>query len=140
MVLVDSSVWIEAARRQGDLGCKVALESLLEEYEAAWCSPVRLEVLGGARKEERHRLAAGFTVIPYVQVAETTWNLALENAWRLRDAGLQAPWNDVLIATVSMEQGCRVYARDKHFELMTQAMGLRLYEPGYGGSFAPEPK
>ena len=58
MVLVDSSVWIEAARRQGDLGCKVALESLLEEYEAAWCSPVRLEVMGGARKEERRGLAA----------------------------------------------------------------------------------
>ena len=140
MVLVDSSVWIEAARRQGDLGCKVALESLLEEYEAAWCSPVRLEVMGGARKEERRGLAAGFAVIPYVQVTEATWDLALENTWRLRDAGLQAPWNDVLIASVSMQQGCRVYARDKHFELMTQAMGLRLYEPGYGGSFAPEPK
>jgi predicted nucleic acid-binding protein len=140
MVLVDSSVWIEAARRQGDLACKVALESLLEEYEAVWCSPVRLEVMGGARKEERRRLEAGFAVIPYVQVTEATWDLALENAWRLRDAGVQAPWNDILIASVSMQQGCRVYARDKYFELMTQAIGLRLYEPGYGGSFAPEPK
>ena len=89
---------------------------------------------------QRQDDAAGFAVIPYVQVTEATWDLALENTWRLRDAGLQAPWNDVLIASVSMQQGCRVYARDKHFELMTQAMGLRLYEPGYGGSFAPEPK
>ena len=140
MVLVDSSVWIEAARRQGDLGCKVALESLLEEYEATLCSPVRLEVLGGARKEERSGLAAGFAVIPYIPVTEATWNLALENAWRLRDAGLQAPWNDVLIASVSIEHGCRVYARDKHFELMSSAVGFRLYEPGYGGSFAPDSK
>ena len=140
MVLVDSSVWIEAARRQGDLACKVALESLLEEYEAALCSPVRLEVLGGARKEERSRLAAGFAVIPYVPVTEPTWNLALENAWRLRDAGLQAPWNDVLIASVSIEHGCRVYARDKHFDLMAQTIGIRPYQPGYGGSFAPDSK
>jgi predicted nucleic acid-binding protein len=138
MVLVDSSVWIEAARRQGDLGCKVALEALLEEYEAALCSAVRLEVLGGARKEERSRLAAGLAVIPYIQVAETTWSLALDNAWRLRDAGLQAPWNDVLIASVAIEQACRVYARDKHFDLMAQAIGIRLYQPGYGGSFVPE--
>ncbi len=29
MVLVDSSVWIQAVRRQGDLPIKVALESLL---------------------------------------------------------------------------------------------------------------
>jgi predicted nucleic acid-binding protein len=138
MVIVDSSVWIEAARRQGDLACKVALEALLEEYEAALCSPVKLEVLGGARKEERRALAAGLAVIPYVQVTETTWELALANAWRLRDAGLQAPWNDVLIASVSIERACRVYARDKHFDLMSQAIGVRLYQPGYGGSFTPE--
>lgn len=138
MVIVDSSVWIEAARRQGDLACKVALEALLEEYEAALCSPVRLEVLGGARKEERKGLAAGFAVIPYMPVTETTWKLALENAWRLRDAGLQAPWNDVLIASLSMEHACRVYARDKHFDLLTRVFGVRLYEPGYGGSFAPD--
>lgn len=138
MVLVDSSVWIEAARRQGDLGCKVALESLLEEYEATLCSPVRLEVLGGARKEERTRLAAGFDVLPFIQVTEPTWNLALESAWRLRDAGLQAPWNDLLIASISIEHGCRLYARDKHFNVMASVIAVRLYEPGYGGSFAPE--
>ncbi len=139
MVLVDSSVWIEAARRKGDLACKVALESLLEGYEAAWCSTVRLEVLGGARKQERKRLADNFAVIPYVQVTETSWELALGNAWRLQDVGLQVPWNDVLIASVSVEHGWRVYARDKHFDLMSQAIGIRLYQPGYGGSFAAEP-
>ncbi len=137
MVLVDSSVWIEAARRQGDLGCKVALESLLDEYEAALCSPVRIEVLGGAREAERRALAAGFALIPYVPVAESTWSLALENVWRLRDAGLQAPWNDVLIATLAIEQGCRVFARDKHFERMREILGIRLYQPGCGGSYSP---
>jgi len=140
MVLVDSSIWIEAARRQGDLACKVALESLLEEYEAAYCSPVRLEVLGGARKEKRRAMAAGFSVIPYIQVRETTWDLALQNGWRLRDAGVQVPWNDLLIASASIEQGCRVFARDKHFEAMKNVIAIRLYHSGYGGSFAAEPK
>src|SRR5512133_1427772 len=111
MVIVDSSIWIEAARRQGDLASKVALEALLEEYEAALCSPVRLEVLGGARKQERRALATGFDILPCVPVTETTWSLALQNAWRLRDAGLSAPWNEVLIGSASMEHGCRVYAR-----------------------------
>jgi len=140
MVLVDSSIWIEAARRNGDLACKVALESLLEEYEAALCSPVRLEVLGGARKEDRKKLAAGFGVIPYLEVNESTWNLAVESGWRLRDTGLAAPWNDILIASLSIEKACRVYARDKHFDLMAQTIGLRLYAPGYGGSYAPDVK
>ena len=65
MVLVDSSAWIESLRRQGDLRVKLAVEGLLEAYEAQWCSPVRLEVLGGARKEERARLGEHFSVIPY---------------------------------------------------------------------------
>lgn len=52
MVLVDSSVWIEALRRDGSLHVKVALESLLDAYEAQWCSLVRLEVMGGARKQD----------------------------------------------------------------------------------------
>ncbi len=138
MVLVDSSIWIEAARRHGDLGCKVGLESLLDEYEAAVCSPVRLEVLGGARKEERRALAAGFALLPYIAVTESTWELALQNTWKLRDAGVQVPWNDVLVASLALEKACRVYARDSHFELMEKTIGLRLYQPGYGGKFAPE--
>ena len=135
MVLVDSSVWIEAARRQGDLGCKVALEALLEEYEAAWCSPVKLEVLGGARREERTRLMAGFAVIPYCPIDEQIWELALRNVWKLRDAGHTVPWNDVLIASLSIHKICRVFARDRHFEVMKEVLGLRLYNPGYGGSY-----
>ncbi len=53
MVLVDSSVWIEAGRREGSLEHKVGLENLLASYEAAWCGPVKLEVLGGARIQYR---------------------------------------------------------------------------------------
>ena len=59
MVLVDSSVWIEALRRDGRLDVKLALEGLLEEYEASWCGPVKLEVLGGARPQERAMIALG---------------------------------------------------------------------------------
>jgi predicted nucleic acid-binding protein len=47
MVLVDSSAWIEALRRNGKLEVKLAIQALNEEYEAAWCSVIKLEVLGG---------------------------------------------------------------------------------------------
>src|SRR5436190_18147522 len=102
MVLVDSSIWIEAARRDGDLKAKVGLESLLGEYEAVLCAPVRLEVLGGARKLERERLEHGFSCLPYLQVLDKDWQAAVSHAWKLRDAGLSVPWNDVLIATLAV--------------------------------------
>jgi len=65
MVLIDSSAWVEALRRKGRLEVKLAVETLLEAYEAQWCSPVRLEVLGGARASERRMLGKFFAVIPY---------------------------------------------------------------------------
>jgi len=138
MVLVDSSVWIEAARRTGDLAVKVGLEGLLEEFEAAICPPVRLEVLGGARQEDRIRLNRAMGILPFVPVTDSTWDSAVKHAWRLRDQGVVVPWNDILVATLAVERACRVYARDRHFELMRPVLGLALYEPGYGGAFVPE--
>jgi predicted nucleic acid-binding protein len=137
MVIVDSSIWIEAARRSGDIGAKVALECLLGEYEAVLCAPVRLEVLGGARKEERHEMDAGFQSIPFLHVLDKDWLAALKHAWAVRDRGISVPWNDLLIATLAVRTGFRVFARDKHFEAMAPILGFALYEPGYGGSYAP---
>lgn len=138
MVLVDSSVWIEALRREGNLHVKLALENLLEEYEAAWCGPVKLEVLGGARAQERAGLEEHFSCIPYFPMNDAQWDFAKEIAWRLRDRGCNPPWNDILIASLSLKANCRVYAADKHFQQMRDAgAGIVLYEPGYGGAYNP---
>lgn len=138
MVLVDTSIWIEASRREGDLGCKIALESLLEEYEVLWCSVVKLEYLGGARKEDRKKLGLWLECIPYRMISEKHWKLAVTYAWKLRDLGHTIPWNDILIASLAIDLDLRVYAKDHHFEIMHTVLGLRLYTPGYGGRFTPE--
>ncbi len=138
MVLVDSSIWIEALRRDGRLDVKLALENLLEEYEAAWCGPVKLEVLGGARAQDRAKLEAQFDCIPYFPMKDESWDSAKNLAWRLRDKGCTAPWNDILIAALSLKADCRIYAMDKHFELISHsAVGVRLYQPGYAGKYNP---
>lgn len=137
MVLVDSSVWIEALRRKGELSVKVALENLLDVYEAQWCTPVRLEVLGGARKEDRNRLGLHFSIIPYRRCTEDDWERAVALAWRIRDRGITIPWLDVLIAAIAIHDGHRLYTLDKHFSEISPFTGLFLYQPGYGGSFNP---
>jgi len=133
MVLVDSSVWIESLRRSGRLEVKLALEGLLEVYEAQWCTPVRLEVLGGARPEERRRLGQHFSVIPYRACTGQDWDRAISLAWKLRDKGLTVPWLDVVIASLAIQDGIRLFAIDAHFKTMSDLAGLSLYEPGYGG-------
>ncbi|OQX00599.1 MAG: VapC toxin family PIN domain ribonuclease [Desulfobacteraceae bacterium IS3] len=137
MVFVDSSVWIEGLRRDGDLKTKLGLEGLLEAYEAQLCSPVKLEVLGGARVEERKKLARCLSVIPYYSVTDADWEMAIDLGWKMRGAGHTIPWNDLLVAACALRAGERVYARDKHFQQIASCQPLSLYEPGYGGSYAP---
>lgn len=138
MVLVDSSIWIEASRRAGDPEYKLGLEGLLEEYEAAVCGPVLLEYLGGARKAERQWLRDKLACLPRVDVETHHWEAACRHAWILRDGGETIPWNDILIATVALDKGLRVYARDSHFETIAEQLGLQLYQPGYCGRYSPE--
>lgn len=138
MVLVDSSVWIEGLRRQGRLDVKLALEGLLDAYEAQWCSPVRLEVLGGARREERRALGAYFSVIPYRHTSAADWERAVALAWKVRDKGLTVPWLDILIAAIALHDGNRIYSIDPHFQKLASITGLRLYKPGYAGIYQEE--
>jgi len=138
MVIVDTSAWIEFFRRDGKLQVKLAVKALLDEYEATFCGPVEMEFLGGAHAHERERLRQWFDVIPYLPNDQKLWRKASDTYATLRAGGLTAPWNDVIIATLTMEAGCRVYSFDKHFSAMPQHIPIELYEPGYNGGFARE--
>jgi predicted nucleic acid-binding protein len=124
MVLVDSSIWIEAFRREGSVHVKLAVKGLLDEYEVALCSTVQLEVMGAVRKEERAKLGRNFDILPYVAVVEEDWATAVKLSWRLRDA-------------VALRKEVRVYTQDGHFQIMHQLLGLQLYTPGYNGIYNP---
>jgi predicted nucleic acid-binding protein len=138
MVLVDSSVWIESLRRSGRIEIKLAVEGLLEVDEAQWCTPVRLEVLAGARPAERDRLGQHFSAIPCRECSGQDWDRAISLAWKLRDNGLTAPWLDILVAAIAIHDGTRLFAIGDQFKKIQDLTGLALYEPGHGGMFRPE--
>ena len=138
MVIVDTSAWIEFFRRDGAVEVKLAMRGLLDKYEATLCGPVEMEFLGGALPAEKNRLQSWFNVIPYVRNDQRIWRQAADTFSQLRARGLTVPWNDALIATITLRQGCRVYAIDRHFTSMAPILGFTLYEPGYGGMFNPE--
>lgn len=138
MVLIDTSAWIETHRLKGDLHVKLAVRGLLDAYEATLCGPVEMEFLGGARPEERERLQAWCSVLPYLRNDQRIWRQAAVNFSRLRSKGLTIPWNDALVATLAINADCRVYSVGRHFTLIAPILGLRLYTPGYSGTFRPE--
>lgn len=136
MVLVDSNIWIRANQPKGDLMAKVALESLLEEGEAAFCGPIKLEVLGAMRRESRPRFDAFFSLVPYLTMTDATWDHAVTLGRHVADqARITLPWNDVLIAAIALRHDCRVYTQDDHFTTLATHTGIRLYTPGIGGTY-----
>jgi len=138
MVLVDTSAWVAFFRRDGPLETKLAVNALLDEYEATLCGPVEMEFLGGAAPRERPRIQAWFDILPYLPNDQKLWRKAATAYADLRSSGFTIPWNDVLVATLALESGHRVYATDRHFENMANVLPLRLYRPGYNGGFTPD--
>ena len=138
MVIVDTSAWIEMHRLKGDAAVKLAVRGLLDEFQAALCGPVEMVFLGGARPDVRERLQAWCNILPYIRNDQKIWRKAAALYSRMNSKGYKVPWNDALIACITIEKGCRVYAVDKHFEAMARYGGIRLYQPGYNGSFNPE--
>ncbi len=135
MVMIDSSVWIELFRKKGDLYTSIAVENLLEEMQACFCGLIKVEVLGGARDDEKATISNLFTLTPYIQQAEKDWDEVVHFQWKARKRGVNIPSTDALIATLANKHGHRVYARDKHFDALA-AIGLVMpYIPGYGGSY-----
>lgn len=140
MVLVDTNIWIRAVQKNGDLMAKVALETLLEEGEAAFCGPVKLEFLGAVRLEHRKRFDTLFASVTNLPADESIWDDAIKIARRVYDeTRFTMPWNDMLIAAIALRHDVRVYSLDRHFAVLANVVGIKLYIPGSGGKFAPAP-
>jgi len=138
VVIVDTNAWIEMLRRKGDPLVKLAMNGLLSQYEAFLCGPVEMELLGGMPSEQRSRLSSWLSVIPRHRCGDDLWRNAGESYSLLRANGLTVPWNDVLVASVSLLAQCRVYSTDRHFHWMAPILGLSLYNPGHSGIFNPD--
>lgn len=127
MVLVDSSVWVEVLRKNGASSVKAEVAKLLDSAVVCTCGPVRLEILGAARKQERKKIDHYFGAIPSLKVRDIVWKDAVVLSRQMRDGGHSIPWNDLLIASIALSHSVPVYSRDRHFDEISKTAGLALY-------------
>jgi len=138
MVIIDTSAWVDFFRRDGHLDTKLAVKGLLDAFEGALCGPVEMEFLGGARPAEMQGIQSWFNIIPYRLNDQKIWRKVAYNFATLRSKGHTLPWNDILIATIALEHDDAVFANDKHFPVMAEILKVKLYQPGYNGTFNPD--
>ena len=126
MIVVDTSVWIEADRRPAGPLAR-ALRSLGEADEIALALPVRLELVAGTaprnRKAFRHRLSG----LPVVVPTEDTWTLVERWIPIAADKGHRFSLADLIIAALAHDIGALVWSLDADFARLERLNLVRTY-------------
>ena len=126
MIVVDTSVWLAAARQRL---VAEGLKALIEADEIALAVPVRLELLVGTPKHRRAQFHVIHDALPQVYPTDETWALLREWIERATDAGETFGLTDLMIASIATEIGGLVWSLDKDFERMEKLGFVSLYDP-----------
>ncbi len=125
MVLVDSSVFIEFFRGK-DIA---SFKELLLNNQIALSHYVRLELIQGVRKDERHRLEyvlGGLTMIPpHEKVFEHAEQLLL----KLTGVGFTLGTIDLLLASESNLTHSPIFSYDAIFSKLAQKKLIHCFNP-----------
>ncbi len=127
MVIVDTSIWVEAFRSK-DSSERREVDRLLATGQVALVGPVLAEVLQGARDQsEFESLQDVFSALPYVEDGREVWARVGHLSYELRRHGSALGLIDLLVGALALQSGHSVYTSDTHFQRIP---GLRLHEPG----------
>ena len=126
MIVVDTSVWIDAHRRpKGALAD--TLNALLEADEVALPLPVRQELTAGISRRDRAALLRGLSALPLIRPTDDTWNLI--DAWipLAADKGHRFALADWVIAALASEIGALVWSLDEDFAALERLNLVKRY-------------
>ena len=134
MVLADTSVWIDFARR-GDGGQARDLRALLDGGEVSTCGPVAAELLAGAEGEVAERISSTLASLPWAQLDPEVWREVGSVARRLRRLGHTMPLTDLVIAVAAARAEHVLWSFDADFERIREVVDdLSLYSPPTEGA------
>jgi len=124
-VLVDTSAWLFALRKDFLPEIKDRLDLLLKENLVLTSGIIKLELLAGTRSEaEYDRLKARLSGLESIETDDLLWGNACETGFKLRRNGVTVPYTDILISACALSRGCMVLHADSHFDLMAKHLDL----------------
>ena len=127
MIVVDTSVWIDAHR--GPSGARATrLRSLLEADEVALALPVRFELLAGVARQDRAALTRALAALPVLRPADETWPLIERWIPLAADKGHRFALADLVIGALTAEIGGLVWSLDEDFVQMERLKFVQRYD------------
>ena len=132
MVLVDTSVWSLALRRQvmaeSDAGIAKDLAELIKELRVLIIGPIRQELLTGISEEakfEELKTRLGIFIDTIMIPKDFEFAASLSNACRRQ--GIQGSHIDFMICAISIRTGSEIFTLDMDFEDYARFVPIKLY-------------
>jgi predicted nucleic acid-binding protein len=127
VIVVDTSVWIDAHRRPASPRA-MQLTSLLDADEVALALPVRLELLAVVARRDRAALTRALSALPVLRPSEDTWSLIERWVPVAADKGRRFALADLVIGALTAEMGGLVWSLDEDFEQMERLKFVQRYD------------
>jgi predicted nucleic acid-binding protein len=131
-VLVDTSVWSLALRRNSPRGTPAEMElvELIREGRVLMLGAIRQELLSGIRSNEQFKkLRDGLRAFSDIVLEEADYEEAASCFNRCRAKGLQGSNTDFLICAVAFRRNAAVLTTDDDFEGFTRVLHVNLHQP-----------
>lgn len=122
-ILVDSSVWIAATRKNCDPNTSAKLGELLVSRRAAMTEPVWLELYQGIKgKREEARLEESRKSCVWLTFDDACWVEAAVTARTCLRAGVNVPFGDILVHACAVRHGVELMEQDRHFAMIREVL------------------
>lgn len=132
LVLVDTSVWIDALRKSSPENLRIGLETVLLEQRVAITPLIKMELLSGVlNKTEFHKLKEELDALHQLEFTSRVWELSSELGFSLRRKGFVVPNTDLILASTASVYNCQLWHNDKHFDLIAKHWFLQIFKGGY---------
>lgn len=130
-VLIDTSVWSMALRRQNltDAEQKIvdALKELIRDARVVIMGPIRQELLSGVKEQEQfEELKQKLSVFKDIQILEEDYIEAARCYNICRENGIQGTHIDFLICSIALRMSLPIFTLDKDFKSFAKHLPIKL--------------
>lgn len=131
-ILVDTSVWSLALRREKSEGDPyvLELENLIKEVRVQLIGPIRQELLSGIKSNQQYEtLRKRLHAFPDYSIKTADFEKAAEYYNLCKGKGVQGSNTDFLICAISFNNHCPIFTTDNDFSCFRKIIPIVLYKP-----------
>lgn len=124
-VVIDTSLWIDHFRPCTPRAVKDQVLTYLNQKDVYIAEPIMFELMSNCPRRDRSRLESYFALVPLLPTPPQLWREAARLGQQCKDAGLNVPAIDLLIASICIHHGVGLATFDSHFSAIGQVAPLK---------------